>query len=138
MINKDLFDLKLVENSIGKAEVDFLLLEDETIEFSFKSMTDMVIITNKRFIAMGLQDMIGSEKKEEFSSSLPLNKIQAFSIVNGSETLQNFNIHTKDETIKYSALELKFSGLDKVKFEFNKTVDIKSIGTFISKHLLNN
>ena len=35
MIDIDLVDLELVENSIGKAEVDFLLLEDEIIGLSF-------------------------------------------------------------------------------------------------------
>ncbi len=119
--SKVIFKLELIENSIGKTEVDFLLLEDETIEFSFKSMRDMVIITNKRVIAINVQGITG--KKKDFSS-LPLNKIQAFSV----ETAGTLDLD--------SELELWFSGLGKVKFEFSKTVDIKAIGTFISSHLL--
>jgi hypothetical protein len=121
--SKVIFKLELIENSIGKTEVDFLLLEDETIEFSFKSMRDMVIITNKRVIAINVQGITG--KKKDFSS-LPLNKIQAFSV----ETAGTLDLD--------SELELWFSGLGKVKFEFSRTVDIRSIGTFISGHLLNN
>ena len=121
--SKVVFKLELIENSIGKKEVEFLLLENETIEFSFKSMRDMVIITNKRVIAINVQGITG--KKRDYSS-LPLDKIQAFSV----ETAGSMDLD--------SELELWFSGLGKVKFEFSRTVDIRSIGTFISGHLLNN
>ena len=121
--SKVVFKLELIENSMGKTEVEFLLLENETIEFSFKSMRDMVIITNKRVIAINVQGITG--KKRDYSS-LPLDKIQAFSV----ETAGSMDLD--------SELELWFSGLGKVKFEFSRTVDIRSIGTFISGHLLNN
>lgn len=119
--NKLIFKLKAVDNSLGKEKVGMLLVEDENIIYTFQSMRDFVIFTNKRIISVNVQGITG--KKIDFSS-MPFSKIQAFSV----ETAGTFDLD--------SELELWFSALGKVKFEFSGNFDIKNICSTISKFVL--
>ena len=62
-------------------------------------------------------------KKRDYSS-LPYNKIQAWSI----ETAGRFDLDAE--------LELWFSGLGKVHLDFKGQVDIRTIGKLIGDHVL--
>lgn len=111
---------KAVNNSTFANVIEPLLTTGETITHSFKSNRDGIIFTTKRIICMNVQGITG--KKVDYSS-LPFNKIQAFSI----------------ETAGYgfdSELELWFSGLGKVKFEFSPDTDVISLCRLISEIVL--
>lgn len=110
-----------VDNGTGMDLVGDHLIDGESIAFSFKGMRDMVIFTNKRIIAVNVQGLTG--KKKDFSS-LPYSKIQAFSV----ESAGTFDLDAE--------LELWFSGLGKVKFEFNAKFDIKLFNKFIGAYVL--
>jgi hypothetical protein len=81
----------------------------------------MVIFTNRRIIAVNVQGISG--KKKDFSS-LPYSKVQAFSL----ETAGTFDLD--------SEMELWFSGLGKVRFEFNSKFDVKGFSKFLGKYIL--
>jgi len=98
-----------------------LFIEGESIIGTYQGMRDGVVFTNKRIIAINVQGITG--KKKDFSS-LPYSKIQAFSV----ETAGVFDLD--------SELELWFSGLGKVKFEFVSTADVAAICRTISGFVL--
>ena len=117
--NGSVFKLKKTDNSVAK-DVTALFVQGEDIISCYKSVRDYVVFTNKRVIAVNVQGVTG--KKKDFTS-LPYSKIQAFSV----ETSGVLDLD--------SELEMYFSGLGKVKFEFSGASDIvqigKTIGTFI-------
>jgi hypothetical protein len=94
-----------------------ILLQNEQIVAAFKGVRDSVTITNLRIIAINVQGMTG--KKIDYTS-LPLNRIQAFSV----ETAGHFDLDAE--------LELWFSGLGKVKLEFSRGTDIRAISQLIA------
>lgn len=98
-----------------------LLIPGENVIGVYRSMRDYVVFTDKRIISVNVQGMTG--KKKDFSS-LPYSKIQVFSV----ETAGVFDLD--------SELELYFSGLGKVKFEFSGSSDIVRIGQLISSFIL--
>lgn len=98
-----------------------LLVPGEDVVWTFKAMRDGVVFTNKRIIAINVQGITG--KKIDFTSLLYKN-IQAFSV----ETAGTFDLD--------SELDLWFSGLGKVRFEFTKGVNIIAISNFIAQKTL--
>lgn len=98
-----------------------LLVQGEQVIASFKTVRDFVVFTDKRVLAVNVQGMTG--KKRDFSS-LPYSKIQAFSV----ETAGHFDLD--------SELELWFSGLGKVKFDFKGRANIVQIGQLIASYVL--
>lgn len=119
--NGSLVKLKEVDNAEGLALVQDLLIDEEQVFSSFKGMRDMVIFTNRRIIAVNVQGISG--KKKDFSS-LPYSKVQAFSL----ETAGTFDLD--------SEMELWFSGLGKVRFEFNSKFDVKAFSKFLGRYIL--
>lgn len=113
--------LKQVDNSAFAAHIAPMFVEGEQILGTFQGMRDGVVFTNCRIIAVNVQGITG--KKKDFSS-LPYSKIQAFSV----ETAGVFDID--------SELELWFSGLGKVKFEFTSSTNIADICRIISMYAL--
>ena len=119
--NGNYVKLKKVSNdSVGK-NLYSLLLDDEQIISTYKAMRDYVVFTNKRFISVNVQGVTG--KKQDYAS-MPYKKISVFSI----ETSGAFDLD--------SELELYFSGVGKVKFEFSGASDIVTIGKIISSYVL--
>lgn len=114
--------LKMVNRSDGVNLVQPLLINGEGIISTYRGIRDYVIFTNKRIISVNVQGMTG--KKKDFTS-LPYAKISAFSV----ETAGHFDLD--------SELELWFSGLGKVKFEFSGNSNIVEIGQIISSFALN-
>ncbi|MEV0582872.1 PH domain-containing protein [Nonomuraea sp. NPDC050310] len=98
-----------------------LMLYGEQIVAAFKAVRDFVVFTDKRIIAVNVQGLTG--KKRDFSS-LPYSKIQAWSI----ETAGSFDLDAE--------LELWYSGLGRVRFEFKGSSDILRLGHMIASFVL--
>ena len=98
-----------------------LFISDEEFIGEYQAIRDYVIFTNKRIISVNVQGLTG--KKKDFTT-LPYSKIQAFSV----ETSGVLDLD--------SELELYFSGLGKVKFEFTSGSDIVTLGKLISEKIL--
>jgi hypothetical protein len=112
---------KLKENSEYAATVGPLLLPGERVINSYKGGRDGVVFTDKRIIAVNVQGITGRKKNY---TSLPYSKIVAFSV----ETAGSFDLDAE--------LELHFSGLGKVKFEFTGQTNIIEIGKVIAGYVL--
>ena len=118
--NGILFKLKKENSPVPNDVLNIFIANEEIIGY-YKGLRDYVVFTNKRIIAVNVQGITG--KKKDYST-LPYSKVQAFSV----ETAGAFDID--------SELELYFSSLGKVKFEFTGTSDIIKIGQAISNYIL--
>ena len=98
-----------------------LMISGEKMIASYQSIRDYLVFTNKRIIAVNVQGLTG--KKQDFTS-LPYNRIQAFSV----ETAGVLDLDAE--------LELWFSGLGRVKLEFTSGTDIAGICNMISSMVL--
>lgn len=112
--------LKLSKSQVP-SEIQPLLIEGEMVIGSYKAIRDSVVFTNKRVIAINVQGLTG--KKKDFTS-LPYSKIQAYSI----ETAGTFDLDAE--------LDLFYSGIGNVRFEFTGNSDIIQIGQIISRYTL--
>ncbi|EWM11457.1 PH domain-containing protein [Kutzneria sp. 744] len=101
--------------------VEPLIVPGEQLHLAFKTVRDFVVFTNKRVIAVNVQGMTG--KKKDYTS-LPYSKIQAFSV----ETAGHFDLDAE--------LDLWFSGLGKVRFEFRGESDVRQISQLIGSYVL--
>lgn len=119
--NGTLFKLAQCDPAEIAPQISGLLLEGEQILVAAKTIRDFVVFTDKRILAVNVQGLTG--KKRDFTS-LPFSKIQAFSV----ETAGTFDLDAE--------LELWFSGLGKVKFEFKGHFDITYLGRLIAHHVL--
>ena len=119
--NGTFFKLKPVEAGAYSGILTPMFVSDEQIIATFKGIRDGVVFTNKRIIAINVQGLTGTKK--DFSS-LPYSKIQAFSV----ETAGVFDLD--------SELEIWFSGLGKVKFEFVSQANVSQICRMISERVL--
>ena len=117
--NKAVFKLK--QDADFSEKVQELLLDDESVVDAFKSMRDGVVFTDKRIIVVNVQGVTGSKK--DFSS-LPYSKIIAFSV----ETSGTLDLD--------SELQLYFSAVGKVKFEFTGKTNMTAIARVIAAHAL--
>ncbi|AHG40628.1 hypothetical protein N018_10385 [Pseudomonas syringae CC1557] len=117
--NKGFFKLK--QNDEYAERVKDLLLDNEEVIDAYKSMRDGVVFTNKRIISVNVQGLTGSKK--DFTS-LPYKNIVAWSV----ETSGTFDLD--------SELEIYFSAIGKVKFEFTGKTSVVQISRYISQHLL--
>lgn len=119
--NASFMKLKAVRDTDYSSMIDPMFVDGEEIIQSFRGIRDGVVFTNKRIFAINVQGLTG--KKKDFTS-LPYSKIQAFSI----ETSGVFDLD--------SELELWFSGLGRVKFEFTSNSDVEKICRTISEFVL--
>ncbi|UZP02036.1 PH domain-containing protein [Clostridium botulinum] len=119
--NGALFKLKKTSNYDISKQIEPLLISGEIIISTYKTIRDYVVFTSKRVIAINVQGITGAKKDY---TSLPYSKIQAYSI----ETAGTFDLD--------SELEMYFSGLGKVKFDFKGSSDIIKIGQIISEFVL--
>jgi len=106
------------EAAVG--DINPLLISGEEIISSYKGIRDYVVFTTHRIISVNVQGITG--KKKDFTS-MPYSKIQVFSV----ETAGVLDLD--------SELELYFSGIGKVKFEFTGACDIVKIGKLIGEHI---
>jgi hypothetical protein len=115
------FKLSHIDPSEVAPQIAALLLDGEQLLVAAKTIRDFVVFTDKRIIAVNVQGISG--KKRDFTS-LPYSKIQAFSV----ETAGTFDLDAE--------LELWFSGLGKVRFEFKGRFDVTYLGKLIAEKIL--
>ncbi len=109
------------DSAVRERGVAALLIPGEEVLGSYTAMRDYVVFTNKRVISVNVQGVTG--KKKDYTS-MPYSKVSVFSV----ETSGPLDLD--------SELELYFSGVGKVKFEFTGTSDIVAIGQAISTYVL--
>lgn len=102
-------------------QVGPLLLDGERALGAYKGIRDYVVFTDKRIIAVNVQGLTG--KKKDFTS-LPFSKIVAFS----TETAGTFDLDAE--------LDLWFSGLGKVRFEFTGRTDVARLNKLVAGYVL--
>ena len=115
------FKLSKSKKFVNEKLITPLLVPGEEVIAEYTSLRDFVVFTTKRLIAVNVQGITGAKK--DFST-LPYSKIQAFSV----ETAGTFDLDAE--------LELYFSGLGKVKFEFSGDNDVIEIGKLIGEKIL--
>ena len=98
-----------------------MLIPEEKVLGSYTAVRDYVVFTDKRVISVNVQGLSG--KKKDYTS-MPYSKISVFSV----ETAGVLDLD--------SELEMYFSGVGKVKFEFSGNSDIVAIGQAISTYVL--
>ncbi len=113
--------MKPTDNNTYAKIVEPLFVPGEFIIGCYQSIRDGVVFTDKRIIAINVQGLTG--KKKDFTS-LPYSKIQAYSV----ETAGVLDTDCE--------LDLWFSGLGKVRFEFIHTMNIADICRLISEKVL--
>ena len=119
--NASFVKLRPVNDHTFEKMVAPILVDGEKHVGSYQSIRDGVVFTNKRIIAINVQGITGTKK--DFTS-LPYNKIQAFSV----ETAGVLDLD--------SELELWFSGLGKIKLDFVSNANVTEICRMISMHVL--
>lgn len=118
--NSDYIKLKK-DSSARVKDVAPLLIPGEEVLGSYTAIRDYIVFTNKRVISVNVQGITG--KKKDYTS-LPYSKVSVFSV----ETSGVFDLD--------SELELYFSGVGMVRYEFTGPSDIVAIGQAISAYIL--
>ena len=119
--NSEFLKLRAVDPSSFSAALNPLLIPGEEIVAGFKTVRDGVVFTNKRVIAINVQGITG--KKVDYTS-LPYKKIQSYSV----ETAGMFDLDGE--------LELWFSSVGRVRFDFSSGSDLLQICALISEQVL--
>lgn len=119
--NSEFLKLRAVDPGSFSAALNPLLIPGEEIIAGFKTVRDGVVFTNKRVIAINVQGITG--KKVDYTS-LPYKKIQSYSV----ETAGVFDLDGE--------LELWFSSVGRVRFEFSSGSDLLQICALISEQVL--
>ena len=119
--NASYFKLKRVKDEDFSGMIMPMFVNGETVLSTYRGIRDGVVFTNKRIIAINVQGITG--KKKDFTS-MPYSKIQVYSV----ETSGTFDLD--------SELELWFSGVGKVKFEFTSNSNVSEICKSISEFVL--
>ena len=119
--NGGFFKLKQTDTQNGVNMVQALLVDGERVLSAYKGIRDYVVFTDKRVIAVNVQGVTG--KKRDYTS-LPYATISAYSVETSG---------VGDMDIE---LELWYSGLGKVRFEFTGRSDIVRIGQLIAGYAL--
>lgn len=119
--NGSFVKLKQVDPNSVLSDIQPLLINGEQVIGAYKGIRDFVVFTDRRVISCNVQGLSG--KKKDFTS-MPYSKISVFSV----ETAGMFDLD--------SELEMYFSGVGKVKFEFSGRSNIVQIGQWISAYTL--
>ena len=119
--NASFFKLKPVSDNDFAGMITPMFAPGEEIIQSFRGIRDGVVFTNKRIITINVQGITG--KKKDFTS-LPYSKIQAYSV----ESAGVFDLD--------SELDLWFSGMGRVRFEFVARANVSEICRIISARVL--
>lgn len=119
--NAKFLKMRPVDDGAFSGIIQPMFAEGEFIIGTFQSMRDGVVFTNKRIIAINVQGLTG--KKKDFTS-LPYSKIQAYSV------------ETSGVLDTDCELDLWFSGLGRIRFEFVQSMNIQEICKLISERVL--
>lgn len=113
--------VKLKQSREVPAAIRDILIPGEQVIANYQAIRDYVLFTDKRIISCNVQGITG--KKQDFTS-MPYSKITVFSV----ETAGALDLDGE--------LELYFSGVGKVHFDFSGKCDIKAIGRYIAQAVL--
>ena len=119
--NGSIYKLKKVDSARFNDELRPILVAGESVIGCYQDVRDHVVFTDKRIIAVNVQGVTG--KKKDFTT-LPYSKISVFSV----ETAGTFDLD--------SEIELYYSGVGKVRFEFRGASDILEISRVIAAFAL--
>jgi hypothetical protein len=119
--NGSVFKLRKVDDAKFYDELRPLLVAGETLLGCYQDVRDHVVFTDKRIISVNVQGSTG--KKKDFTT-LPYSKISVFSV----ETSGTFDLD--------SELELYYSGVGRIRFEFRGASDILEISRIIAAYAL--
>ena len=119
--NASYLKLKPVNDNDFADMITPMFVHGEQIIQSFRGIRDGIVFTNKRIITINVQGITG--KKKDFTS-LPYSKIQAYSV----ETAGFLDLD--------SELDLWFSGMGRVRFEFVARANVADICRIISENVL--
>lgn len=119
--NASFVKLRPVNDREFASMISPMFVAGERIIQSFKGIRDGVVFTNKRLITINVQGITGTKK--DFTS-LPYSKIQAYSV----ETAGVFDLD--------SELDLWFSGMGQIRFEFVASANVSEICRLISENTL--
>ena len=119
--NASFIKLRPVSDKEFANMVSPMFVNGEYILQTFKGIRDGVVFTNKRIVTINVQGITGTKK--DFTS-LPYSKIQAYSV----ETAGVFDLD--------SELDLWFSGMGRVRFEFVASANVSEICRVISENSL--
>lgn len=98
-----------------------MLSDDELVILSYKHVRDRVIFTDRKIIAIDVQGLTG--KKKEYRI-FPYSKISSYSV----ETAGTFDLD--------SDFKIWVSGVGIFEVKFGKNIDIKELGSFLSKKVV--
>jgi len=115
------FKLKPIDVEDVREDFHRFLIDGEEVVAAFKTIRDQLVFTNKRFIAANVQGLTGS--KVDYTS-IPYNKIQAFS-VESSGTLD-----------RDTEFQCYVSTLGRLSFEIKGSFDIIAFNKIVSQHTL--
>jgi len=119
--NASYIKLSQVPLDVIAGQIQPLLIEGEQPYVAYKGIRDFIVFTSKRIIAVNVQGITG--KKKDFTS-LPYAKVVAFSV----ETAGTFDLDAE--------LDLWFSGLGRVRFEFSGRTDVAYLNKLVAHHVL--
>ena len=111
----------IVGNDEAEGVLRQILLENETIQQSYKGIRDLLVFTDKRIIKVDVQGVTG--KKKEYSS-IPYKSIQRFSI----ETAGSFDMDAELKLYGSSSLIMDF--------EFGKSAPIFEVQRYLANIIL--
>ena len=115
------FKLKTADAKKGKKVVEELLIPEEQVLSAYRDVRDWVIFTDRRIVSVNVESMTG--KKKNFTS-LPYSTVSAFSV----EPAGVLDVDSR--------MELWFSGLGRVRFEFTGGSDTVAISRMIARYAL--
>ena len=119
--NAKFLKLRPVDNDSFHKIISPILIEGEEVVGSFRGIRDGVVFTSRRVISINVQGATGMKKD---ITSLPYRKIQAFSV----ETSGFVDIDCE--------LQLWFSSIGKITFEFLSIADVSKLCKVISYYTL--
>ncbi|RSK29063.1 PH domain-containing protein [Bacillus sp. HMF5848] len=110
--------LSEVHEDDGLEIYDFLLLEDEEVLLSYKSIRDRLVITDSKLIIINVQGLTG--KKKEYMV-IPFSKISAFSV----ESAGSFDLDAE--------LKIYASGINQLELQLTKHTDVRPLAALLSQ-----
>ena len=112
------FKLKQTDTDKGARLVAELLTDGETVCAAFRDVRGWVVFTDRRVIAVNVENVTGKKKNY---TSLPYAKITVFAV----ETAGVMDVDSR--------LDLWFSGLGRVRFEFTGQSDVVGISRRLAR-----
>lgn len=119
--NSAVFKLKSIEVEEARDDFHKFLIEGESIFAAFKTIRDQLVFTNKRIVAANVQGLTGS--KVDYTS-LPYNKIQAFSV----ETSGTLDLDCE--------IEVYLGEIGRCRFEIKGSFDLVAFNKILSQQVL--